>query len=46
MPKKENKNNEDKNFAHAVISWESEFKKTLVQNIEKSTFIKKRLLHF
>ncbi len=21
MPKKENKKNEDKNFAHAVISW-------------------------
>ena len=23
MQKKENKNNEDKNFAHAVISWDS-----------------------
>ena len=38
MQKKENKNNEDKNFAHAVISWDSGAYRKLPVSIDISDF--------
>ena len=46
MQKKENKKNEDENFAHAVISWVRWIYGKIAKNIEISTFPQKRLLHF
>ena len=38
MPKKDNKNNEDKNFAHAVISCEKTIYRKFLETIENADF--------
>ena len=46
MQKKENKKNEDENFAHAVISWARWIYGKNRKNLGETIIFLKRLVHF